>query len=721
MQTAVIPFQLVVGGRGAGGYALRATAAGRSAEAALELPPLPGEPDALGLALGRALFPPPVRQLLMDVARGADEAGARLQIQLQIAPPELAALPWEWATLGQEAPWRPAVREDYTLVRSGRPSRPAPPLPLAGPMRLLIACAPGADAAAAHLGHGLADAVRSGRLVVDLLRDADPLALHEALAEEPCHALHLVAADATGSAAAARLRLGRGLDAPGLAAMLDNYPELRLLTLTAAPGAPGDTLADVAAGVHRQLGLAAVALGQLDYAQAAAFCAPCYTALALGDPLDLAVTDGRATLAATDAPWGAPRVWMAPGAELLFEPQPASPVAAPVYARAAAASARSAAPAAPAEPAPSLSVGSPVRPRRGQGAQAAAAHAFSVARSAARSFVVEATQVGEPAQRARPDRRRSLLQPRLIALVAACLVLVFMVSRVLPGADTAAADSQSATVDPAATLQPTGPALPGDPAAIPQPRSFATYLTVEGDTLASVAERAGSEPAALAAANRLLPDAPLRVGQPLVVPIYNDGQPLPAAPIINRGNPAAPNVALTFDIEIDDASLYSILDVMDAKGVKGTFFVTGHWAQGYPDAAKAIVERGHEIANHSLTHPSFSTIGFDGAVAELEETDRIVRELTGASTRPYFRFPYGDSTPQMVETIGRDGYIAYHWSADDFAIPSWLANAAANPTSAYGAILLMHGRMSTADALGGYIDQIKAMGLTPTTLGEVLK
>src|SRR5690606_3799786 len=99
----------------------------------------------------------------------------------------------------------------------------------------------------------------------------------------------------------------------------------------------------------------------------------------------------------------------------------------------------------------------------------------------------------------------------------------------------------------------------------------------------------------------------------------------------------------------------------------------------------------------------------------------IVREVTGATSRPYFRFPYGDATPAMVELVGRQGYVAYHWSADDYAIPSWIAQASASPQAAYGGILLMHGRSSTVEALPDWLDQLAAIGLQPTTLGEVMR
>lgn len=443
MQPAIIPFQIVVGARSVGGLSLKAVAAGRTAEAAFELPTLPDEREALSLALGQTLFPAPLRQLLLDVARGADEAGARVQIQLQVQPPELAALPWEWAALGPEGAWRPALREDYALVRVGRGARSVPTLSVAGPLRLLVVCAPGADSAAAALGHALAHEVRAERLVVDLLRDADPLAVRAALAEEPCHVLHLVAPAAYGQPAGApadgapRLRLGRSLDGAGLAGLLDDQPGLRLITL--ADGAGGDpwALAALASALHETSGLATLALGGINEQQAAAFCGACYAALAAGDSADLAGVDGRATLEAAGGPWGRARLCIAPGGEQLFQLRPAS--ASDPHSQAAYASSsgtpgvrqrldpddEQAAPV-------SAPLGVPLRPQRAVGA------ALRGALAPLASFAVQATKVGAPARRARPDETQSnWLRPRLLLLLLACLVLALMVSRVLPSAATA--------------------------------------------------------------------------------------------------------------------------------------------------------------------------------------------------------------------------------------------------------------------------------------------
>ena len=461
MVSAVIPFQISVGGRSSAGYGLRATGAGRVVETRLQLPALPSDPAALGLALGQALFPVPVRQLLIELAHEADAADARLQIQLSVTPSELAALPWEWATLGGATPWSPAVRDDYALVRVGRSvSRPRPALTVTGPLRLLVACAPGpATRAAGPLGHALAAPVQAGSLVIDLLRDADPAALREALNEELCHALHLVVGDATGTGITARLRLGRGLDAAGLATLLEGYPDLRLLTLAADPGAEVGALAALAAAVHDTLGIAVVTLGDLAHAEAGTFSGACYAAVAAGTPVDLAVTDGRAALEASGGAWGEPRLWLMSGGEHLFIPTPAAAPQTPP-------SRRSSAPEPPPPPPPTAPVGTPVRPSRDA---ASLRRTATKALDKARAFVVAATAVGEPAQRSRSaEPGPGLLQPKLVVLLVAFLILALMISRVLP--DRSAAPPALPTPTPTISLlRPTMPVPVLPPTAVRQP------------------------------------------------------------------------------------------------------------------------------------------------------------------------------------------------------------------------------------------------------------
>ena len=259
------------------------------------------------------------------------------------------------------------------------------------------------------------------------------------------------------------------------------------------------------------------------------------------------------------------------------------------------------------------------------------------------------------------------------------------------------------------------------PEAIPEPIGYATFVTGPNDTLEQIAGRMGSDAAAIAALNRIDPDLPLRADRPLVIPVYRSGEPGAGGLVIRRGNPAEPKVALTFDIEIDDKTLYEFLDILRQRGIHGTFFVTGRWVQAYPDAARAIVQAGHEIGNHSLTHPFFSRIGLNGAVSELRTTEKIIHDTTGVTARPYFRFPYGEFTADTAALVAREGYVAYHWSADDGAIPGWLDWAAQHPGEANGGLLLLHGRPATVAALPGWLDRLAALGLQPTTLTDTLR
>jgi peptidoglycan/xylan/chitin deacetylase (PgdA/CDA1 family) len=282
--------------------------------------------------------------------------------------------------------------------------------------------------------------------------------------------------------------------------------------------------------------------------------------------------------------------------------------------------------------------------------------------------------------------------------------------------DTVRAIPASANLQP--TVAPTP--IPG-PLSVQPPRTFAAYLVAEGDTLEAIAARFGSDPVAIQRYNNLAPNVAPRAGQPLVLPIYRTGETPATVLPVSRGNTARPLVALTFDIELDDQSLLRILETLRQRSIRATFFLAGNWVKAYPDAARAIVKDGHELGNHSMTHPYFSRIGDNGVVSEISQLETLTIRTTGVTTKPYFRFPYGDYDGPLAELIARQGYVAYQWNVDDASIAGWLARAAQRPEDAYGSIILLHGRQSVAEELGAWVDRMKALGLRPTTLTEVLK
>ncbi len=673
----VASFNIQIGARGDRGlFPIHAVAGESHADATLDLPEelillgedllrpnavLPAEDfEAIGRILGRALFTPRLRGLLLEQARAAAQRQARLQIQLQIGVPELAALPWEWMAIGSGKPWVPALREEYTLVRIGRQAVPAAPIVVPGPLRILAAGGAEQQAQLDAISAALRPIAREGLVAIDTLPNATLRSLSRALASKQYHILHLAAPVALTDDERLVLDLGQQIDSFDFADLLSDHPTLRLVLLAGDQGS-GQSLCSAPALLGAVLMAeslpAAIAYSSPLAADVAAhFAANVYSELADGAPLDLAVTAGRRALIEVGAiAWGGPQLRILPGADQLFVFRPEA--------------------------------------------------------------------LGSAAG------LRHFMLPGLVALV---LLAAFLVMRF---------SAKPTPLQPSLVLTPTVagqrfvlPNIPGMPptptatelapraTALPDPQSYLTYTVVQSDTLDTIATKYGSEPQAIVALNALDLTTTLRIGRSLIVPIYRTG----AAPdfggqLIARGNANQSLVALTFDIEIDDKSVYSILETLRARNIKATFFVTGRWVEAFPDAARAIVRAGHELGNHSYTHVSFARIGYDGAQRELDTTEQAVKNITGATTRPYFRFPYGESTADMVALVGRNGYIAYHWSTDDAGFAAWVQRAAANPAEAKGAIVLMHGRAEMANDLAARLDQIAAAGLRATTLGEALR
>lgn len=200
------------------------------------------------------------------------------------------------------------------------------------------------------------------------------------------------------------------------------------------------------------------------------------------------------------------------------------------------------------------------------------------------------------------------------------------------------------------------------------------------------------------------------------------------------GNPARGSVALTFDAGADRGYAELILDVLRDAGVRASFGVTGLWAEQNPDLVQRMAAEGHRLINHSYDHSSFT--GFstrrrpltpEQRWAQLDRTEAIIVELTGQSTLPLFRAPYGDTDATVLRDIAARGY-AYNvlWSVDS---GGWLGLSAgaiirrclalAHP----GAIYVMHVGAAAQDgpALPAIIAGLQEAGYAFETLDEILE
>ena len=140
----------------------------------------------------------------------------------------------------------------------------------------------------------------------------------------------------------------------------------------------------------------------------------------------------------------------------------------------------------------------------------------------------------------------------------------------------------------------------------------------------------------------------------------------------------------------DTEQLISILAEYD---VPATFFVVGAWVDKYPESVKALSDAGHQIQNHSNTHPYMSKLSAEQITDELESCNKKIENITGV--RPnLLRPPYGDYNNCLIETTQSLDMYTIQWSVDSL---DWKDNA--TPDSIYqrvtskvrnGSIVLFH-------------------------------
>ena len=113
----------------------------------------------------------------------------------------------------------------------------------------------------------------------------------------------------------------------------------------------------------------------------------------------------------------------------------------------------------------------------------------------------------------------------------------------------------------------------------------------------------------------------------------------------------------------EDEDTQALLEVLDAQEVKATFFVVGEWAERSSDSVRALHQAGHEIMNHSATHPHLSQCSREELIRQVEEGGERIAALTGEAPT-LFRCPYGEYNDQIITTVRSLGVTPVQWDVE---------------------------------------------------------
>jgi peptidoglycan-N-acetylglucosamine deacetylase len=185
-----------------------------------------------------------------------------------------------------------------------------------------------------------------------------------------------------------------------------------------------------------------------------------------------------------------------------------------------------------------------------------------------------------------------------------------------------------------------------------------------------------------------------------------------------------PYIAMTFDDGPNPATTPRLLDMLKQRNIKATFFMIGQNAERHPDLVRRILAEGHEIGNHSWTHPQLSKLSDERVTEEITKTQETIKNASGF-TPTLLRPPYGAITPRQRAWIENQfGLNIILWSVDPFDWkrpgPSVITQrilSGARP----GAIILSHDiHKQTVDAMPATLDALLAKGYKFVTVSQLL-
>ncbi len=196
--------------------------------------------------------------------------------------------------------------------------------------------------------------------------------------------------------------------------------------------------------------------------------------------------------------------------------------------------------------------------------------------------------------------------------------------------------------------------------------------------------------------------------------------------VYSRGSASDKKVTLTFNVgTTKEGDIDKLLTALKDSGTTADFFARGDVAEENNAIIKKISDAGLAVYNLSYDHPKFNSLTEDEIIQELSDADSQISQITGKSTKPFFRPPYGEADDEVVGVVTGEGYCPVTWTVDAL---DWSSDYTAEASKdrvisnvANGAIILMQASNSTtAIIVPQIISELKDSGYQFVNLNDLL-
>ncbi len=184
-------------------------------------------------------------------------------------------------------------------------------------------------------------------------------------------------------------------------------------------------------------------------------------------------------------------------------------------------------------------------------------------------------------------------------------------------------------------------------------------------------------------------------------------------------------MAITFDDGASTANMNRVLDILDQYNAKSTFFLTGEWILANPAMARKIVDRGHKLESHTVSHPYLTSLSDSQVLYQLNRSREIIKNTVGTTTT-LLRPPYGDTSDRVQRLVGQAGYrymVMWSIDTDDYksaTTSSDVVRRAVAGASTNGILLLHPSHNKVVEALPRILSQLRDQGYIFTTVNAMV-